>query len=135
MRSGSGRVGLFRPLPPPPERRSGRTALALSSGLLLSQRRCRLPPVAIMINYRDLISRESGLHCPSHGAQGTRRHMGGGGRSGAAAAAAAVVGLRGAPWGRAPGPGAPGEGRRGAGNGASSGRGRLVTGGSVFPSR
>lgn len=134
MRSGSGRVGLFRPLPPPPERRSGRTALALSSGLLLSQRRSRLPPVAIMIIYRDLISRESGLHCPSHGAQGARRHMGGGG--GPAAAAAAVVGLRrGAAWGRAPGPGAPGEGRRGAGNGACSGRGRLVTGGSVSPSR
>ncbi|KAG5203832.1 hypothetical protein JEQ12_003415 [Ovis aries] len=39
-------------------RRSGRTALALSSGLLLSQRRCRLPPVAIMIIYRDLISHD-----------------------------------------------------------------------------
>ena len=46
----------FRPLPPPPGRRSGRPALALSSGLLLSQRCCRLPPVDIMIICRDLIS-------------------------------------------------------------------------------
>ena len=50
--------GLFRPLPPPPGRRSGHTALALSSRLLLSQRRCRLPPVTIMISYRDLISHD-----------------------------------------------------------------------------
>lgn len=49
---------LFRPLSPPCQRRSGRTALALSSGLLLSQRRCHLPPVAIMIIYRDLISHD-----------------------------------------------------------------------------
>ena len=58
MRSGRNRVSLFRPLSSPPEHRSGRTALALSSGLLLSQRRCRLPPVAIMIIYRDLISHD-----------------------------------------------------------------------------
>ena len=50
--------GLFRLLPPPPGRRSGHTALALSSRLLLSQRRCRLPPVTIMISYRDLISHD-----------------------------------------------------------------------------
>ncbi|KAI4573351.1 hypothetical protein MJT46_004591 [Ovis ammon polii x Ovis aries] len=45
--------------------RSGRTALALSSGLLLSQRRCRLPPVAIMIIYRDLISHDE-MFCDIH---------------------------------------------------------------------
>ena len=49
---------LFRPLPPPPERHSGRTVFALSSGLLLSQRRCRLSPVAIMIIYQDVISHD-----------------------------------------------------------------------------
>ena len=39
-------------------RGSGRTALALSSGLPLSQHRRCLPPVAIMIIYRDLISHD-----------------------------------------------------------------------------
>ncbi|ELW72462.1 Translationally-controlled tumor protein [Tupaia chinensis] len=41
---------------PLPKRRSGCTALAPSSGLLLSKRRRRLPPAATMIIYRDLIS-------------------------------------------------------------------------------
>ena len=45
-------------LSPPLGRHSGCTALALSSGLLLSQRRCRFPPVAIMIICRDLISHD-----------------------------------------------------------------------------
>lgn len=78
MRLGSARVGLFRPLPPPP------SAAPAAPRSLRAVRLAPPSPAATMIIYRDIISRESSRR-PGCGRELGAGGLGGGGEAGARA--------------------------------------------------